>query len=130
VPEEHLDIARRGIEAYNRGDFEALFELVTDDVEFVVPDTMVNSGRYVGRDGFQAMTGHWEEAWDVFRVEIEDVAEEGDAVVVSVAQYGRGRGSGIETKMAAAHLMRFRDGLVCAWRLCQTRAEATHHAHI
>lgn len=52
---------------------------------------MSNSGRYLGREGFQAMIGQWEEAWDEFRLEIEDVVEEGDAVVVSVAQYGRRR---------------------------------------
>jgi ketosteroid isomerase-like protein len=68
---------------------------------------MSNSGRYLGREGFQAMIGQWEEAWDEFRLEIEDVVEEGDAVVVSVAQYGRGRGRGIEAQMGAAHLMRF-----------------------
>jgi ketosteroid isomerase-like protein len=130
VPQEHLDIARRGIEAYNRGDLETLFELAADDVEFVVPDTMVNSGRYVGRGGFQAMMDQWEEAWDEFRVDIEELVEEGDAVVVSVAQYGRGRGSGIETRMAAAHLMRFREGLLWRWRLCETREEALHHARI
>lgn len=123
-----MDIATRGIEAYNRGDVDAIFELATDDVEFVVPDTMVNSGTYVGREGFQTMTDHWEEAWDEFRVEIEDVVELGDTVVVSVAQYGRGRGSGIDTRMGAAHLMRFRDGLLSAWRLCQTKEEALHHA--
>lgn len=90
---------------------------------------MSNSGRSLGREGFQAMIGQWEEAWDEFRLEIEDVVEEGDAVVVSVAQYGRGRGSGIERQMGAAHLMRFRDGLLSAWRLCQTGAEAMHHVH-
>jgi ketosteroid isomerase-like protein len=124
VPNEQLDIARKGIEAYNRGDLDALFELITDDVEFVVPDTLANSGRYVGRDGFQAMMGQWEEAWDEFRVEIEELVEEGDAVVVSVAQYGRGRGSGIETQMAAAHLMRFREGRLSGWRLCESPEEA------
>jgi uncharacterized protein len=130
VPTEHFDIARRGIEAYNRGDLDAIFELATDDVEFVVPDTMANSGRYVGRVGFQAMMGQWEEAWDEFRVEIEELVEEGDAVVVSVAQFGRGRGSGIETQMGAAHVMRFRDGLLARWRLCETREEALHQARI
>jgi ketosteroid isomerase-like protein len=130
VPKEHLDIARRGIEAYNRGDLDAIFELVTDDVEFVVPDTMANSGRYVGREGLRAMRGQWEEAWEEFRIEIGELTEEGDDVVVSVVQHGRGRGSGIETTMAAAHLMRFRDGQLCGWRLCETRAEALRHARI
>jgi ketosteroid isomerase-like protein len=124
MPSRQLDIARRGIEAYNRGDLEALFELVTDDVEFVVPDTMANSGTYVGAEGFQAMIGQWDEAWDEFRVEIEEMIEEGDVVIVSVAQFGRGRGSGIETQMGAAHLMRFRDGRLSRWRLCESVEEA------
>jgi ketosteroid isomerase-like protein len=124
VPNEPLDIARRGIEAYNRGDVDAVFELAADDVEFVVPDSMANSGTYVGREGFESMMRQWEEAWDEFRVEIVDLIEEGDAVVVSVTQYGRGRGSGIETQMRAAHLMRFRDGRLSRWRLCESTDEA------
>ena len=76
------------------------------------------------------MMGQWEEAWDEFRVEIEELTEEGDSVVVSVAQYGRGRGSGIETRMGAAHVMRFRDGLLSRWRLCESREEALRYAHI
>jgi ketosteroid isomerase-like protein len=125
-----MDIARRGIEAYNRGDLANIFELVTDDVEFIVPDTMPNAGRYVAREGFESMMRQWEEAWDEFRMEIEEAVEEGDAVVVSVAQYGRGRGSGIETRMDVAHLMRFRDGLLCAWRLCETAEEARGYARM
>jgi uncharacterized protein len=124
MPSRQLDIARRGIEAYNRGDLETLFELATDDVEFLVPDTMANSGTYVGAEGFQAMIGQWDEAWDEFRVEIEEMIEEGDVVIVSVAQYGRGRGSGIGTQMGAAHLMRFRDGRLSRWRLCESVEEA------
>jgi ketosteroid isomerase-like protein len=82
VPSQQLDIARKGIEAYSRGDLGALLELVGGDVEFVVPDTMANSGRYIGR------------------------------------------GSGIETQMWAAHLMRFDDGRLSAWRLCEAAEEA------
>ena len=124
MPNEPLDVARKGIEAYNRGDLDAIFELATNDVEFVVPDSMANSGTYVGRAGFESMMRQWEEAWDEFRVEIVEVIKDGDAVVVSVSQYGRGRGSGIETQMGAAHLMRFRNGRLSWWRLCPSLDEA------
>ena len=33
MPNEPLDVARKGIEAYNRGDLDAIFELATEDVE-------------------------------------------------------------------------------------------------
>jgi ketosteroid isomerase-like protein len=124
MPSEQSDTARRGIEAFNRGDLDALFALVTDDVEFVVPDTLPNSGRYAGREGFGAMIGQWGEAWDEFRVEIEELTEDGDAVVVSVVQHGRGRGSGIDAQMRVVHLMRFRNGRLWRWRLCENREQA------
>jgi ketosteroid isomerase-like protein len=124
VPDESLDIARSGIEAYNRGDLDAIFELTTDDVEFVVSDSMANSGTYRGREGFESMMREWEEAWEEFRIEIEEMTQEGDVVVVSTAQYGRGRGSGIETQMQPAHLMWFRDGRLSRWRLCASTEEA------
>jgi ketosteroid isomerase-like protein len=127
VSNESVDIARKGIEAYNRRDLDAIFELTTDDVRFVVPDAMANSGTYVGREGFESMMRQWEEAWDEFHVEIVELLEEGDAVIASVAQYGRGRGSGIETQMGAAHLMRFRDGRLSGWHLFPSLDDALRH---
>jgi hypothetical protein len=73
VPDEPVDIARKGLEAYQRGDVDAVFEVATDDVEFIVPDSMANSGTYVGRAGFETMMRQWEEAWDEFRVEIVEL---------------------------------------------------------
>jgi ketosteroid isomerase-like protein len=124
VPNEPVDIARKGIEAYQRGDVDAVFEVATDEVEFIVPDSLANSGTYVGRAGFEAMMRQWDEAWDEFRVDVVELTQEGDAVVVSVVQHGRGRGSGIETRMTAAYLMRFRDGRLSQWRLCESPGEA------
>jgi ketosteroid isomerase-like protein len=129
VPSERLDIARRGIEAYNSGHFEAVVELLDEEIEAVVPDGMANAGTYYGHQGFRRMTKDWEEAWEEFRVDIEDLIEEGDAVIAPVMQHARGRGSGVETHMHAVHLMRFRRGLMYRWRLCETLDEAERHAH-
>jgi hypothetical protein len=103
VPSERLDIARRGIDAYNSGDFQAVFELLDEEIEAVVPDGMANAGTYYGHEGFRRMTKDWGEAG--------------------------GRGSGVETQMHAVHLMRFRRGRMYRWRLCETLDEAERHAH-
>ena len=129
MPSERLHIARRGIEAYNSGDFQAVVELLDEDIEAVVPDGMANAGTYYGHQGFRRMTKDWEEAWEEFRVDIEDLIEEGDAVIAPVMQRARGRGSGVETQMHAVHLMRFRRGRMYRWRLCETLDEAEQHAH-
>jgi ketosteroid isomerase-like protein len=127
VASERLEMARRGIEAHNGGGFEALAALLHDDVVAVVPAGLPNEGVYRGPDGFAHMMAHWGEAWEDFRVEIEELTEEGDAVLAQVTQRGRGRGSGIETTMRAVHLIRFRDGRVLFWRLCADLAEARSH---
>jgi len=128
VPSERLDIARRGIEAHNGGGFAALAGVIHEDVVAVVPDGLPNAGVYRGPEGFAAMMSQWSEAWQDFRLDIEELIEEGDAVLARVVQRGRGRGSGIETTMPAVHLMRFRDGQVVFWRLCQDLPEARLHA--
>ena len=128
MPSGQQDIAIRGIEAYNRGDLEALFELVTDDAEFVIPDGMANAGTYRGREGFESMIADWNEAWEVFRIEFDEPIEDGETVIVPITQYGRGRGSGVEIQMSGAHLLRFRGGLLHRWRLCESREEALRQA--
>jgi ketosteroid isomerase-like protein len=124
VSNEHLDTAVRGIEAYNRGDLDGMLELVAEDVKFVVPDSMANSGTYRGYDGYREMLEHWDDAWDEFQVEVGEPFEHDDAVIVPVVQHGRGRGSGIVIRMNAAYLMRFRDGLLYHWQVCESREEA------
>jgi uncharacterized protein len=123
-----LDIARKSIDAYNSGDREALLALLADDVDCVVPDGLANAGTYLGPEGFTRMLEGWDEAWEEFRIEIDDLIEEGDAVIALVTQHGRGRGSGVEIQMRAAYLMRFRDGRMHRWRMCQSMREAVREA--
>jgi ketosteroid isomerase-like protein len=94
----------------------------------VIPDGLGNAGTYRGREGFVRMIDGWHEAWEDFRIEIEDLVEEGDTVIVGITQHGRGRGSGIEVEMPGAHLMRFRDDRLHFWRLCGSREEALREA--
>ncbi len=128
VASERLEMARRGIEAHNGGGFEALAGVLHDDVVAVVPAGLPNAGVYRGRDAFATMMAQWGEAWEEFRVEIGDLTEEGDAVLAEVTQRARGLGSGIEITMPAVYLIRFRDGRMVYWRLCQDLAEARSHA--
>ncbi|MBA3261241.1 MAG: nuclear transport factor 2 family protein [Thermoleophilaceae bacterium] len=129
MPSERVDITKRGIDAYNAGDLEAVADFLHEDVVAVVSDGMANAGVYRGHEGFARMVSHWNDAWEDFRLEIVELIEEGDAVIVPVVQHGRGRGSGIETSMTAVHLLRFRGDRVAHWRLCVTLEEARDHAH-
>jgi ketosteroid isomerase-like protein len=123
-----LDLARRGFEALNSGNLEALFALVADDVVAVVPSPFANDGVYRGSDGFRLMTDQWLEAWGEFHAEPLDFIEVGDAVVVPVRQTGTGRGSGVEVAADLVYLFRSRDGLMVEWHLFREVGEALAYA--
>ncbi len=124
MPLTNLELARRGFEAVNSGDVEAILEFASDDIVADVPSGFANADAYRGRDEFRRMLEQWLEPWSEFRAEPLEFLEEGDAVIVSVHQYGTGRESGIEVDMTLAYLMRVRDGLLTGWRLCADTDEA------
>jgi len=128
VAPDHLQLARTAIAAYNAGDLPALLDLVSEDVVATISPAMANAGVYHGHAGFLRMLEDWGEAWEDFRLEAGEPFDAGDAVIIPVQQYGRGRGSGIETSMRTFHVGHFRDDSLVRWSLCESREEALAHA--
>ena len=121
-------MAARGFASFNDGDFDAVADLLHDDVVAVVPETLANAGVYRGHDGFARMLQEWTEPWEELRIDVQELIEEGDVVLAPCVQHGRGRGSGVEISMRAVFLLRFRDDRVAFYRLCETMDEAREHA--
>lgn len=112
MSESYVELAERGLEAFNRGDMAAVTELLAPDVEVHSSSELPNSGDFHGHDGFLEWLQAWLEAWETFRVELLDVTLVEDSVIASVHQVGSGRGSGLRVEMDLAFLFRFRDGQV------------------
>jgi ketosteroid isomerase-like protein len=55
-------LARRSIDAYSRGDVEALLEQLDEEIEVYTPPELPNAGRYRGHQGFLQWLGQWDEA--------------------------------------------------------------------
>jgi ketosteroid isomerase-like protein len=100
----------------NRGDVDLLLAIY--DPEVVVkfnpggpmpPDL---TGEYHGHDGFRELWQAWSDSWEEFRFEPEEVVDLGDTILVTVTVQGRGRASGIETRMPLYEVFRFRDGII------------------
>jgi ketosteroid isomerase-like protein len=99
------ELARRSIDAYNRRDAEALLEELDEEIEIYAPPELPNGGTYRGHQGFLQWLGQWDEAWEEFRVEIERIEFVGERYgVVTVRQFGRGAGSGVEVEMRIVQL--------------------------
>jgi ketosteroid isomerase-like protein len=126
VSQENVEVARRGIDAFNRGDAEAIAADTTEDVElFAALAGAVEGGGFHGRTGIEAYFQITTETWDEFRVVAEDFRDLGDRVLVVGRIWGRGRGSHVPVEAPNAIVMDFRGDKV--WRIHSyfDQAEAT-----
>jgi ketosteroid isomerase-like protein len=128
MPEENVEVVRRGFEAWNRQDLEAVRECFSPDLEIDASDRVLNPDVYQGVEGFMRMRREIGDAWEEFRVEAEEFFAAGKDVVAFIRAVGRGRGSGVEVDFRSAWLMTLRDGRVMRARLYRDRTEALEAA--
>jgi ketosteroid isomerase-like protein len=132
MPEENVEIVRRGYELYAAGDLEGAAALFSADAEVAdagglgVADTAV--GTRSGPEGFLRATEEVVDAFEDYRVETEEFIDAGEAVVVRVRISGTGKASGVEMEMRLAHLWVLRDGKVIRGEVYRTTEEALEAA--
>jgi ketosteroid isomerase-like protein len=120
-----VDLIRRGLDAFNRGDTDAVLEFLDEDVEVYMPSELPNSGTYRGHDGYLQWVDQWLDAWEGFTIESAELEPVGERHVVgAVHQSARGKGSGIPVEMSIAYLWEVRDGKAAIQHLYATPEEA------
>src|SRR5918996_3387373 len=94
-----------------RGDEAALRGLFDPEIEIYAEPGMINSGRYLGWEGWLQWTRQWDDAWDEISYEpLEFLEVGGSVVVVPTRVVGRGAGSGVEIDRVFGYLYEIRDG--------------------
>jgi ketosteroid isomerase-like protein len=118
--EEMIAALRRFHEAFNRGDVEAVVQLVRPDVE------LVRAGGQSSIKGVAALREWMEpDAIEDARIEPLDFRVNGDKVLVRTHAMGRGAGSGIEVDVVGWAVWTLDDhGLVKKAQLFGPRQEA------
>ena len=114
---------RESYEALNEGRFDWLLDNVPPDFELILVDAGL-SGPYVGAAGVTKWYAELAEVWETFRTEVEEVIDLGDRVVVLGRIHNKGRGSGIEVDVVAAHLWTIKDDAPVRLELIGDREEA------
>jgi uncharacterized protein len=129
---EHVEVVRRGYEAFNVGDIEGSLALIHPEVEwhtYIVPGP--GGGIYNGHDGVRQL---WSDARNIFgnfRNEPERIIDvPPDRVVAFIRVCGIGKESGIPVEARIAHLFTFRDGLPVRVQSYDDRDEALRVAGI
>jgi ketosteroid isomerase-like protein len=122
----NVEVVRTLYERFNGRDVDGVRELIAPDAKFrfIVwgPDM---SRTYEGRE---AGARFWEEevfpVFPDFRMEPEDIVSEGNRVVATIHNTGRGAQSGLEVDLRTAVVIELRDANLVSLEVFETRAEA------
>jgi ketosteroid isomerase-like protein len=107
---QNIEIVRRGLEAFNLGDFDAALKFADPEVEWHDAPDMPDASTYRGHDAVRKRWEAMHEALEGFYAEPERFFDTGDQVVVFLRVGGTGRGSGIPVDRRVAHVWTIRDG--------------------
>jgi uncharacterized protein len=128
------DVVRQGIEAYNRGDYDALRPTYHPNLELVSEPEAVTLGFepvYRGFDGWLRYAERWNTEWGGYRARPEELIDLGDGRLLAVGlQDGRGSGSGAPISNEWAALWTFQAGRVIREQYFFNHAEAFRAAGV
>jgi ketosteroid isomerase-like protein len=108
MSQENVERVRRGLAAYNAGNWMALREFYDPDVVMHHLDGWPEPGPSVGRDAVMREIGQLHDSFEVQTAEITNLVDAGDRVVARYLWRGTGRGP--ETAMEFTFVFTIRDG--------------------
>ena len=127
MPRESLEVVRAIYDAFNRGDTDAILELV--DPAVVVEDHAVIDGTtYEGRDGALRFLAFQAEAFNAQSVELEQLIETGEETVAVIRLRGEGPVSRVPLEGRFSHVWEIASGMVRRLRVYATTEEALEAA--
>ena len=118
MSEENVEIVGRMLDQA-RQDPEVVLGMLADDVEWDTKDLQLPgpSTRF-GPDGVREFFRDWVGAFEAWDYEAEELIDAGDATVVCLHQWGRGKGSGATVENRFWQVWTIRAGKI---------VRATHH---
>jgi steroid delta-isomerase-like uncharacterized protein len=125
VSQENVEVVRRVIEAFGRGDVDVVLSLVSSDFAYRPITTFPDARERRGRDGLRRFMDEFREAWgDDFAQHPETIREYGDAVIALTRITGHARASGVEISGGLFQVYRFRDGQIARLEDFTDRSDA------
>jgi ketosteroid isomerase-like protein len=121
------EVVRRVLDEWNRRgeiDEEVFREVAWPDMVLDVSANVFNPAVYEGLDGFRRWANGVGEAWDHFRMEPEELIEEGDVILALCRARAKGRESGVELDTPSALICQVRDGRIASMRVQPDREAA------
>jgi ketosteroid isomerase-like protein len=110
-------LARRGFEAFSRGDAETVLLLFHPEVEisYIGGDALGLSPHYRGHEGVRAWMRDWRSQWRNYDEALEQVIDLGDSLITRSRINAGGQRSGVELTHIAGSHFHLTDGKVTRW---------------
>ena len=126
MSQENVDLARRHIAAWNRGDVDTWVELFHPEAEYISELIGRMEGAdnvFRGRTGVRRFWDEWHSVWDL-TVEVSEIRDLGNTVLTIGRNRARGRGSEIDLDVPMAYVGEVEDGLIRRLRAYHDPTEA------
>jgi ketosteroid isomerase-like protein len=116
MSQENVELFRRSLDAFNRGDVEAWLATIHPDVTFA-PIRASVEGAYRGHSGIRRFFAENRETFESFHLNYTDIRDLGDGRLLVIGTlHLRARGSGIETDVPTAAIATEREGMLIHWK--------------
>ena len=124
---ENVELHRRSVDAFNTRNVEMFVAFCDPQIELHSSVTVPGGGRYDRHDGVRRWYRDLAEGWgEELRIDPEAYFDLGEQTITFHLLRGRGQQSGANVAMAAAHLCRWRDGLIVYFKGYAHRGEVLH----
>jgi ketosteroid isomerase-like protein len=124
MTEDDVAVLLNGYAAWNRDEFDTIFEFIDPEIAWLPTANAIESGLHTGRGSLREFMESWRESFDDLRVEPELLIQKDDTAIVIARQSGRGHASGIELGAEVVHVWTVREGRAVGFWAAGTREQA------
>jgi ketosteroid isomerase-like protein len=125
VSQEHVEIVRQMLVAFNEEDIERILALTHPDVEIQIsPSVSAEPDTYHGHAGMRRYMQSFQDAMEEIRFEAERLYDAGSAVVVTLRLTARGRQTGILVEQRSAGVWKISEDKLIGVRTFPSTGEA------
>jgi ketosteroid isomerase-like protein len=128
MSQENVEIARRGIYAFNASDIDLFTALTTPDFEWSPSMVAIEGQVFRGSEGIRAYFASLSGAWEEFLIVPGRFRDLTDLVIMLGRLTGRGRNSGVPVNAALGMVFDFRGGKIARIRGYLDHGEALEAA--
>jgi ketosteroid isomerase-like protein len=128
MSEENVEIAQRGIQAFNSGDADVFVALTTPDFEWSPSMVAIEGEIFRGSEGIRRYFASLSSAWEEFVIRPESFRDLPDLVVMLGRLRGCGKNSGVPVDASLGMVFDLRDGKIARIRGYLDHGEALRAA--